>query len=38
MGKSDAIVRQAKIISIASSVCLFVAGFLLLLPLMEMNT
>ncbi len=38
MGKSVDIVRQAKVISIASSACLFVAGFLLLLPLMEMNT
>lgn len=38
MKKSDAIVKQAKIISIVTSAAQFVVGVLLLLPLMELNT
>ena len=38
VGKSDAIVSQAKIINIATSALLFVVGVLLLLPLMDLNT
>lgn len=38
MEKSDTIVRQAKVINIATAAMLFVAGVLLLLPLMDLNT
>lgn len=38
MGKHDDIVKQAKIINIATAAALFTVGMLLLLPLMELNT